>query len=46
MSTSITESANVQGVVFACAYIKRELINRIGFLDSDYFSSLRIPITA
>jgi len=29
---------DVQGVVFACAYIKREVIHRIGFLDPDYFS--------
>lgn len=29
---------DVQGVVFACAYIKRELINLIGSLDTDYFA--------
>lgn len=29
---------DVQGIVFACAYIKRELINRIGLLDTAYFS--------
>ncbi|MWC29510.1 glycosyltransferase [Paenibacillus sp. MMS18-CY102] len=29
---------DVQGIVFACAYLKRELIQRIGFLDQDYFS--------
>ncbi|GFN31191.1 hypothetical protein PCURB6_14510 [Paenibacillus curdlanolyticus] len=29
---------DVQGVIFACAYIKREVIQRIGFLDPDYFS--------
>ncbi|WP_258277616.1 glycosyltransferase [Paenibacillus sp. SC116] len=29
---------DVQGIVFACAYIKRELLKKIGPLDSDYFS--------
>lgn len=29
---------DVQGIVFACAYIKRELIEKIGFLDTDYFA--------
>lgn len=33
-----TAVRDVQGIVFACAYIKRELINRIGLLDEDYFS--------
>ena len=28
----------VQGIVFACAYIKRELVDKIGLLDEDYFS--------
>jgi GT2 family glycosyltransferase/glycosyltransferase involved in cell wall biosynthesis len=28
----------VEGVVFACAYIKREVLNRVGLLDEDYFS--------
>jgi len=28
----------VEGVVFACAYIKREVYDRIGPLDEDYFS--------
>jgi len=30
--------AEVEGVVFACAYIKREVLNEIGLLDEDYFS--------
>ncbi len=30
--------AEVEGVVFACAYIKREVYERIGPLDEDYFS--------
>ncbi|HAS52499.1 MAG TPA: glycosyl transferase, partial [Gammaproteobacteria bacterium] len=29
---------DVEGVVFACAYLKRALINTIGLLDEDYFS--------
>ena len=33
--TSVRE---VQGVVFACAYIKRQLINKIGYLDEKYFA--------
>ncbi|MBW7474375.1 glycosyltransferase [Paenibacillus oenotherae] len=33
-----TSIRDVQGIVFACAYIRRELINRIGFLDGDYSS--------
>lgn len=28
----------VEGVVFACAYIKREALERIGLLDESYFS--------
>ncbi|UHA76127.1 glycosyltransferase [Paenibacillus sp. 481] len=28
----------VQGIIFACAYIRREVLNRIGSLDCDYFS--------
>ncbi len=28
----------VEGVVFACVYIKREVLNTIGLLDEDYFS--------
>ncbi len=28
----------VEGVVFACAYIKREVYERVGPLDEDYFS--------
>jgi GT2 family glycosyltransferase len=28
----------VEGVVFACVYIKREVIDRIGLLDTSYFS--------
>jgi GT2 family glycosyltransferase len=30
--------AEVEGVVFACAYVKREVYERIGPLDEDYFS--------
>lgn len=30
--------AEVEGVVFACAYIKREVYDRVGPLDEDYFS--------
>ena len=30
--------AEVEGVVFACAYIKREVYERMGPLDEDYFS--------
>ncbi|WP_317969312.1 glycosyltransferase [Paenibacillus sp. CCS19] len=33
-----TSVRDVQGVIFATAYLKRELIQRIGFLDPDYFS--------
>lgn len=29
---------DVEGVVFACVYIKRTVINSIGYLDEDYFS--------
>ncbi|MGD6818500.1 glycosyltransferase [Metabacillus sp. 113a] len=29
---------DVQGIVFACAYIKRDTIDQIGFLDTDYFA--------
>ncbi len=29
---------DVQGIVFACAYITRDVIDRIGLLDEDYFS--------
>jgi GT2 family glycosyltransferase len=28
----------VEGIIFACAYIKRDVIDRIGPLDEDYFS--------
>lgn len=30
--------AEVEGVVFACAYIKRAVLERVGPLDEDYFS--------
>ncbi len=30
--------AEVEGVVFACVYIRREVIERVGPLDEDYFS--------
>lgn len=29
---------NVQGIVFACAYIKREVLDGVGLLDTDYFA--------
>ena len=29
---------DVDGVIFACAYIKRDVIDRVGLLDEDYFS--------
>ena len=32
------EDRDVEGVVFACAYIKRQTIEAIGLLDQDYFS--------
>jgi GT2 family glycosyltransferase len=28
----------VQGIVFACAYIKRKVIEKVGLLDTDFFS--------
>jgi GT2 family glycosyltransferase/glycosyltransferase involved in cell wall biosynthesis len=31
------EDENVEGIVFACAYIPRRTIERIGLLDEDYF---------
>ncbi len=33
-----TGDAEVEGVIFACAYIKRELIDEVGPLDEEYFS--------
>jgi len=30
--------AEVEGVVFACVYIKRAVLNQVGLLDEDYFS--------
>lgn len=33
-----TDDSEVEAVIFACAYIKRELIDRVGALDTDYFS--------
>ncbi|MFH1150980.1 MAG: glycosyltransferase [Actinomycetota bacterium] len=29
---------DVEGVIFACAYIKREVMEKVGLLDEDYFS--------
>lgn len=29
---------DVEGVVFACVYLKREALEKVGFLDEDYFS--------
>lgn len=33
-----TQVREVEGVVFACAYIKREVLNKVGLLDEDYFA--------
>ena len=33
-----TDDRDVEGVVFACVYIKREVLDKVGFLDEDYFS--------
>jgi GT2 family glycosyltransferase len=33
-----TEDRKVESVVFACAYLKREAIRRVGFLDERYFA--------
>ena len=33
-----TSDAEVEGVIAACVYIKRELIEKVGPLDEDYFS--------
>ena len=32
------DDRDVEGVVFACVYIKREALNEIGLLDEEYFS--------
>ncbi len=32
------EDRDVEGIVFACVYIKRDALNDIGLLDEDYFS--------
>lgn len=32
------DDREVEGVVFACVYLKREVITKIGLLDEDYFS--------
>jgi glycosyltransferase involved in cell wall biosynthesis len=32
------QDIDVEGVVFACVYIKRTAMNAIGYLDEDYFS--------
>jgi GT2 family glycosyltransferase len=29
---------DVEGVVFACVYLKRDTLNKVGLLDEDYFS--------
>ena len=31
-------NTDVEGVVFACVYLKRETLNHVGLLDEDYFS--------
>jgi GT2 family glycosyltransferase/glycosyltransferase involved in cell wall biosynthesis len=28
----------VEGIIFACAYVRREVLDRVGLLDEDYFS--------
>lgn len=33
-----TRDRDVEGVIFACAYIKRDVIEKVGPLDEDYFS--------
>lgn len=33
-----TQDRRVEAVVFACAYFKREVIQRVGFLDERYFA--------
>ena len=32
------ENTDVEGVVFACVYLKRDTLNTVGVLDEDYFS--------
>jgi GT2 family glycosyltransferase len=32
------EDRDVEGVVFACVYLKRRVLNEVGLLDEDYFS--------
>ena len=32
------EDRDVEGIVFACAYIKRKSLNEVGMLDEEYFS--------
>ena len=36
---------DVEGVVFACVYLKRETLNTVGLLDEDYFSTSKTRIT-
>lgn len=33
-----SDTHDVEGVVFACVYLKRETLDRVGLLDEDYFS--------
>jgi GT2 family glycosyltransferase len=33
-----SQNRDVEGVVFACVYLKREILAGIGFLDEEYFS--------
>ena len=33
-----SQDRDVEGVVFACVYLKREILHEIGFLDEEYFS--------
>jgi GT2 family glycosyltransferase len=32
------DNREVEGVVFACVYLKREMLTKVGLLDEDYFS--------
>ncbi|MBN2169056.1 MAG: glycosyltransferase [Actinobacteria bacterium] len=33
-----TDNQEVEGIIFACAYVKREVIDKVGLLDEDYFA--------
>jgi glycosyltransferase involved in cell wall biosynthesis len=38
LSNQYNQTHDVEGVVFACVYIRRSLMNKVGYLDEDYFS--------